>query len=107
MDLTTRYLGLTLKHPIMPGASPLPDDLDMARDLEDAGAAAIVLRSLFEEQMTREVFTMGDEVLAYFPRPDDFALRPAEYVEHLARVKAAVAIPVIGSISATSPEGWM
>lgn len=117
MDLTTHYLGLTLPHPIMPGASPLPDSLDMVRRLEDAGAAAIVLRSLFEEQITRESFGMVHEtyvedsdavpVLSLFPKPEEFALSPGKYVEHVARVKAAVKVPVIASINASTPAGWM
>ncbi len=87
MDLTTTYLGLTLAHPFMPGASPLVDDLDMVRRLEDAGAAAIVMHSLFEEQITREqrrhdartstrTPSAIAEALSYFPEPEEFALGP-------------------------------
>ena len=117
MDLSTTYLGLALPHPIMPGASPLVDDLDTVRQLEDAGAAAIVMHSLFEEQITREelglvhdVFVHEDssaEALSYFPEPQDYALHPERYLEQLRRIKAAVGVPVIGSLNGTSDEGWL
>src|SRR6185436_10528150 len=111
------YLGLELPHPLMPGASPLADDLDSVRRLEDAGAAAIVMRSLFEEQIRREQLRTflhtephGEsfaEALCYFPRPEAFVLGPEEYVEHIGRVKRAVAIPVIASLNGTSRGGWL
>ena len=117
MDLSTTYLGFTLPHPLMPGASPLADDLDTVRRLEDAGAAAIVMRSLFEEQITREqVGTVHNilvheesfaEALSYFPEPDEYALGTDGYLEQLRRIKAAVAVPVIGSLNGTTPEGWI
>ena len=117
MDLSTTYLGLELAHPLMPGASPLSDDLDTVRKLEDAGASAIVLRSLFAEQIAREQIAAlihmeahGEsfgEALSYFPRPDAFVLGPQEYLEHLARVKAAVGVPVIASLNGTRPGKWM
>ena len=117
MDLSTTYLGLSLPHPIMPGASPLVDDLDTVRRLEDAGASAIVMHSLFEEQITREemglvhdVLVHDDssaEALSYFPAPEDFALHPDRYVEQVRRVKAAVDVPVIGSLNGTTPKGWL
>ncbi len=117
MDLTTRYLGFDLAHPLMPGASPLVDDLDTVRRLEDAGAAAIVMHSLFEEQITREeqgfvhdIFVHEDsfaEALSYFPKPEEFAFGPDRYLEQLRRVKAAVGVPVFGSLNGTSPEGWL
>src|SRR5262245_65193123 len=97
MDLSTTYLGLDLPHPFMPGASPLVDDLDTVKRLEDAGAAAIVMHSLFEEQIRREQLATflhtelhGEsyaEALYYFPRPDAFQLGPEEYLEQLARIK--------------------
>ena len=100
MDLSTRYLGFTLPHPLMPGASPLVDDLDTVKRLEDAGAAAIVMHSLFEEQITREDLGMVHDILvheestaealSYFPRPQDFALGPDRYLEQVRRIKAAV-----------------
>lgn len=117
MDLTTTYLGLKLPHPFMPGASPLVDDLDMVKRLEDAGAAAIVMHSLFEEQITREEIATflhterhGEsfaEALCYFPSPDHFALGPEDYLEHLTKIKAKVAIPVIASLNGTTPGGWL
>ena len=95
MDLSTEYLGLALPHPLVAGAGPLADDLDGVRRLEDAGAAAIVLRSLFEEQITREQLSEFDnlerhgdsfaEATSYFPTPDAFALGPFEYLNHLRR----------------------
>ena len=117
MNLSTRYLGLALPHPLIPGASPLADDLDTVRRLEDAGAAAIVLRSLFEEQITREQVAAflhterhGEsfaEALTYFPTPQSFVFGPEDYLEHLGRVKAAVKIPVIASLNGTTPDGWL
>jgi dihydroorotate dehydrogenase (fumarate) len=117
MDLSTRYLGFTLPHPLMPGASPLVDDLDTVRRLEDAGAAAIVMHSLFEEQITREDLGVVHDILvheestaealSYFPRPQDFALGPDRYLEQVRRIKAAVGVPVIGSLNGTTAEGWL
>ena len=117
MDLSTTYLGFTLPHPLMPGASPLVDDLDTVRRLEDAGAAAIVMHSLFEEQITREQFGAVHhimvhedsfaEALSYFPEPDDYALGPERYLEQLRRIKAVVGVPVIGSLNGTTAEGWL
>jgi dihydroorotate dehydrogenase (fumarate) len=117
MDLSTTYLGLRLKHPFMPGASPLVDDLDTVRRLEDAGASAIVMHSLFEEQIVREQVASflhterhGEsfaEALCFFPSPEKFALGPEEYLKHLSRVKEAVGIPVIGSLNGTTLGGWL
>lgn len=117
MDLSTNYLGLRLSSPLMPGASPLVDDLDTVRRLEDAGAAAIVMHSLFEEQITGEklatIYHMElyadsySEALSYFPKSDDFALGPDQYLEHIRKIKAAVNIPVIGSLNGTTPGGWV
>jgi dihydroorotate dehydrogenase (fumarate) len=115
VDLRTRYLGLDLAHPLMPGASPLCDDLDGVRRLEDAGAAAVVLRSLFEEQISGEQLGAAQyvyghaeqgEALSYFPDTDVFALGPDNYVEHVRRVRDAVSIPVIASLNGTTPGGW-
>jgi dihydroorotate dehydrogenase (fumarate) len=117
VDLRTKYLGLELPHPLMPGASPLADDLDTVRRLEDAGAAAIVLRSLFEEQIRREQLRTfihtephGEsfaEALCYFPRPEAFMLGPEDYIQHLGRVREAVHIPVIASLNGTTRGGWL
>jgi dihydroorotate dehydrogenase (fumarate) len=116
MDLTTTYLGLSLRNPFMPGASPLGDDLDVVRQLEDAGASAIVLRSLFEEQVVRadtgflvgahDVLALA-EGLSFLPRPDAHALWPEEYLRQIARVKAAVSVPVIASLNGTTRGGWI
>jgi dihydroorotate dehydrogenase (fumarate) len=89
MELSTRYLGLDLPHPFMPGASPLDEDLDMVLRLEDAGAAAIVMHSLFEEEIVK------------------YGLVPDLYLEHLLRIKRRVDIPVIASLNGTTAEGWL
>ena len=110
IDLSTTYLGFTLPHPLMPGASPLADDLDMVRRLEDAGAAAIVMRSLFQEQITRADLDGDDssqEVSSTLPPPEDFALAPDCYLEQVQRIKAAVGVPVIASINGTKRGGWL
>lgn len=117
MNLKTTYLGLTLPHPFMPGASPLVDDLDTVKRLEDAGAAAIVMHSLFEEQIVREQWGTfkatephGEsfaEALSYFPRREDFTLGPDDYLEHIRRLKGAVRVPVIASLNGTTLGGWL
>jgi dihydroorotate dehydrogenase (fumarate) len=116
MKLTTRYLGLTLRHPFMPGASPLVDSIDTVRRLEDAGAAAIVMRSLFEEQITRgrlgrdprpAASPPSAAAPAYFPSADGYALGPDRYLEQLHLIKRHVAVPVIGSLNGTTTEGWL
>ncbi|MEI6243699.1 MAG: dihydroorotate dehydrogenase-like protein [Acidobacteriota bacterium] len=117
MDLTTTYLGLTLPHPLMPGASPLAHDLDAVRRLEDAGAAAIVMHSLFEEQITRDQLGMmhhmllhddsSAEALSYFPAADDFAFGPDKYLEQVRAIKKSVKVPVIASLNGTTSEGWL
>jgi dihydroorotate dehydrogenase (fumarate) len=116
MDLTTTYLGLKLVNPLVPSASPLAEDLDGVKRLEDAGAAAVVLHSLFEEQLKMESaeldyhLTHGiesfAEALSYFPLPSEFKLGPEDYVEHIARAKAAVKIPVIASLNGSTLGGW-
>lgn len=117
MDLRTNYLGFDLPHPLMVGASPLALDLDGVKRLEDAGASAIVLPSLFEEQITREQNgTIMDmdlhaesfaEALSYFPEPEDFHLGPGNYLEHIRKVKQATGVPVIASLNGTTPLGWV
>jgi dihydroorotate dehydrogenase (fumarate) len=116
-DLTTTYLGLSLKNPLVASASPLSRRLDTARHLEDAGAAAIVMYSLFEEQITHESHELDHylergthsyaESLNYFPDLDRYNLGPEQYLEHLQRVKRAVSIPVIGSLNGISSGGWV
>ena len=116
MTLDTKYLGLTLAHPFMIGASPLADHLDTVRRLEDGGASAIVLRSLFEEQITMaesaRIHQMDPyesefaKALADFPRPEKYPLSPADYLEHVRKVKAAVRVPVIASLNGMTSESW-
>ena len=117
IDLRVSYLGLSLPHPFMPGASPLADDLETVRELEDAGAAAIVMRSLFEEQLIGEQIATHatldataesfGEALSYFPDREEYRLGPEEYLEHLLRIKSAVEVPVIASLNGTTPGGWL
>lgn len=116
MDLSIRYLGFELGHPFLPGASPLCDHLDSVRRLEDAGAPALVMRSLFEEQIVEEqlhgLFTnechgeSSAEAQSFLPRPTSFVFGPDAYLEHLRRVKEAVGIPVIASLNGVTPHGW-
>ena len=116
MDLSTTYLGMHLPHPLIVGAGPLGDDLDTAKALEDAGAALLVLRSLYEEEITGEqmdAFVHSEshsdsfaEAGTYAPDPL-LALGPDEYLEHLQRVKAAVRIPVMASLNGITPGGWI
>lgn len=115
MNLSTTYLGMRLPHPLVVGAGPLGDDLDTVKQLEDAGAAAIVLRSLYEEEITGE--QMNDfynieshnesfaEATSYSPDPL-LALGPDEYLEYLHNVKSAVHIPVLASLNGSTPGGW-
>ena len=116
MNLSTRYLGLDLSHPLIPGASPLADTIDSVRRLEDAGAPAIILRSLFEEQIERDQMAALEaeaheqsfaEALTYFPASQSFVFGPDEYLEHLRRVKVAVSVPVIASLNGATPGGWL
>lgn len=117
MDLSTKYLGFDLAHPLMVGASPLVLDLDKVKRLEDAGAAAVVMPSLFEEQITREqngtILDMDlhaesfAEALSYFPKPEEFRLGPENYLEQIQKVKKAVKVPVIASLNGTTPLGWL
>jgi dihydroorotate dehydrogenase (fumarate) len=117
MNLTTNYLGLQLKHPLMPGASPLTNRLASIRELEDAGASAIVLASLFEEQVRvtqterlkienrlAETDASSD---AFFEGSDAYAFGPEEYLEHIYRAKVAVDIPIIASLNARTPTTWV
>ena len=116
-DLQTTYLGLELAPPIVPSASPLSRNLDDVKRLEDAGAAAVVLYSLFEEQIAIETGEFSDllqsgklspaEVSAYFPQRNDYPRDPEAYVEHLRRAKESLGIPVIASMNGTSKGGWL
>jgi dihydroorotate dehydrogenase (fumarate) len=116
MNLTTTYLGMTLAHPLIVGAAgALTDDLNSVKQLEDAGAAALVLRSLYEEEITGEQMASyfnsdshsgsSAEADTYFPDPL-LAPGPDEYLEHVQRVKAAVSIPVIASLNGVTTGGW-
>lgn len=117
MDLTTKYLGLKLKNPIMPSASPISKDLDRVKRLEDAGASAIVLWSLFEEEIESESLELHyrtqtltesyAEALNYFPEFSSYKIGTETYLEHLRKVKESVSVPVIGSINGKSLGGWI
>jgi dihydroorotate dehydrogenase (fumarate) len=116
MDLRTTYLGMTLRTPLVPSVSPLSADIDNIKRMEDAGAAAVVLHSLFEEQLERERcalyhdLTYGTEsfaeALTYLPEPYEFHLGPEEYLKHLRKAQEAVDIPIIASLNGTSVGGW-
>jgi len=116
-DLSTRYLGLNLAHPLVPSASPLTKNLDSARIMEDAGAAAIVLPSLFEEkieaetqQMERFFFSQSlghGEADSFHPLPERILTYQDQYLDELRRIKAALAIPVIASLNGISAGGWI
>ena len=117
MDLSTNYLSFELSSPMIPGACPLTGDLSAVRRLEDAGAPMIIMPSVFQEQLEREQVAFhqnlesGDdsyaESLSYLPRPEDFRLGPDEYLEQLARIKAAVRVPVAASLNGRTRGGWM
>ena len=118
MDLSTTYLGMKLRTPLVPSAAhPLTDNVDNIKRLEDAGAAAVVMHSLFEEQLSlerREIFesmTQGTEsfaeALTYFPEPSEFHIGPEVYLEHIVKAKQAVKIPVIASLNGSTPGGWV
>lgn len=117
MDLSTDYLGFKLPHPFMPGASPMADTLDGVRKLEDAGAAAIVLRSLFEEQVRQEQLLTHrytdfhrdtfPEAASFLPEPELFHLGPDTYLEHLRRIRTAVNVPVIASLNGLTATSWV
>ncbi|HYB75026.1 MAG TPA: dihydroorotate dehydrogenase-like protein [Candidatus Sulfotelmatobacter sp.] len=117
IDLSTSYLGLTLKNPLVVSASPLCEEIGNIRRMEDSGASAVVLHSLFEEQINLEsndldrYLSRGTESFAesltYFPDMTAYNLGPDGYLEHLRRAKAAVGIPVIGSLNGVSTGGWI
>lgn len=106
MNLSTRYLGLTLKNPFIVGASPFCDHLDHARALEDAGAAAVVMRSLFEEQITAGRQPGSRSIEAEFAEFADYQLCPNEYLRQLERLKQVLSIPVIASLNGHHPNHW-
>ena len=116
MDLTTTYLGMNLKNPVIPSASPLSRDIGNIKEMEDAGAAAVVLYSLFEEQITHEALELYfhtvthqesyAEATTYFPETEVYNMGPEEYLEHIRKAKEAVQIPVIASLNGATPGGW-
>jgi len=117
MNLATTYLGLPLRNPLVVGASPFCDNLAAAVQLEQAGAAAIVMRSLFEEQIgleqralvhyTESVADSHSEAASYFPRFDEYQLVPDHYLRQLERLKATLTIPVIASLNGCQTGGWI
>ena len=117
MDLRTTYMGMELQHPIVASASPLSGNVAGIKRLEDAGAAAVVMFSLFEEQLTHEsaaleyLMTAGTESfaesLSYFPEVDDYTVGPDSYLELLRQASEAVDIPIIGSLNGITNTGWI
>jgi dihydroorotate dehydrogenase (fumarate) len=117
MSLTTNYLGLVLKNPIVASSSPLSHTVDSIRRLEDAGCSAVVMYSLFEEQITFDSFYVDHylrngtnssaESLSFFPEMDDYNVWPDEYLNLIRRAKEAVDIPIIGSLNGVSAGGWI
>lgn len=116
MDLSTNFLGMELKNPLVPSASLLSETVDSVKAMEEAGAAAVVVYSLFEEQITHEsgeldhYLSYGEsyaEATSYFPESNEFKLTPIEYLDHIADLKKAVDIPVIGSLNGVSQGGWV
>jgi dihydroorotate dehydrogenase (fumarate) len=116
MDLSTTYLGLKLRTPLVPAASPLSEEISSIKEMEDSGASAVVLYSLFEEQLRQESVELAKhlqhgtesfaEALTYFPEPEEFRLGPEEYLKHIAKAKEAVRIPIIASLNGSSTGGW-
>ena len=117
MDLSTTYLTFKLPHPLIVGAAPFVDDLDAVKGLVDAGAAAFVMHSLFEEQIRREQEVQAQaeaqedtfaEALSFFPKPSEFRLGPAQYLDQIQKLKRlAGKIPVIASLNGVTPAGWL
>ncbi len=116
MDLTTTYMGLTLRSPLVPSASPLSESIDNIQRMEDAGAAAVVMHSLFEEQLRLERYEMHHhmtygtesfpEALTYFPELSSFRVDAETYLDHICKAKAKVDIPIIASLNGSSVGGW-
>ncbi len=116
-DLSTTYMGMNIKHPVVPSASPISRTLDGLKQLEDAGAPAVVMYSLFEEQVSLHTGEFSDMVsggelsvadaLEYFPRENEYVRDADAYVEHVRKAKEALEIPVIASMNGTSKGGWL
>jgi dihydroorotate dehydrogenase (fumarate) len=117
IDFSTQYLGLKLKGPVVVSSTPLSESIDNVRRMEDAGAAAIVLTSLFEEQLELESRALDEDLsrgtesfaesLDYLPDLDDYRMTQEVYLEHLRKAKAAVAIPIMASLNGATPGGWV
>ncbi len=117
VDLSTEYLGIKLKNPLIASSSPLCENIDNIKQMEKSGIAAIVLHSLFEEQVILQEKELNyaltentesyAESLSYFPDIEDYHFAPEEYVKHIAKAKAAVDIPIIGSLNGISNSGWI
>ena len=117
MDLSTQYMGLNLKNPIVPSSSPLSHSVESIRRLEDAGASAVVMYSLFEEQVTLESYYIDhylrhgqdsySEAQSYFQDMPSYNVGPEKYLELILRAKGATDIPIIGSLNGISPTGWI
>jgi len=117
MDLTTRYLGLNLRTPLVPSASPLSNEVDNIKRMEDAGASAVVLHSLFEEQVRGEQEAVQShlmygtdsfpESLTFFPKPAEFVTGPEEYLGKIRKAKELASIPIIASLNGTAIGGWI
>lgn len=117
LDLSTKYMGLPLKNPLVVSANPLCEEIDNIRKMEDAGASAIVLHSLFEEQITIESQRLDrflsdhqesySEALSYFPDMVDYNMGPDGYLEHIRKAKAAVSVPIIASLNGVTTGGWI
>ncbi len=116
-DLRTNYMGIDLRNPLVASPSPMSESIDRLRAMEDAGIAAVVMYSLFEEQIELEQHNLDlhlshsedsyHEALSYFPALDHYHLGPERYLEHLHKVKNALRVPVIGSLNGVSPGGWV
>lgn len=117
MNLTTNYLGLELKNPIVPSAGPLSHEIANIKAMEDAGASAVVMYSLFEEEIEHESLELHHhttaheesyaEATAYFPEPFEYKMGPDKYLEHIRKAKEAIDIPIIASLNGKSVGGWI
>jgi dihydroorotate dehydrogenase (fumarate) len=116
MDLTTSYLGMELSSPLVVSASPLSEDIDNIKKMEDAGAGAVVLHSLFEEQIIREqkdlfynteLGYISPEIMSFYPDASEYRFNSTEYLDHIRKAKEAVKIPVIASLNGTTEGGWV
>ena len=117
IDFSTRYLGLKLSGPIIVSSTPLSESLDNVRRMEDAGASAIVLTSLFEEQLALESRALDEDLsrgtesfaesLGFLPEQNDYRVTHEVYLEHLRRAKAAVNVPILASLNGATVGGWV